>query len=384
MNSFEEIENLPDISFIDELTLEDIQNQLIEDYMFRYKEITGEDVTMIRSDPYRLILQACGVLLFQTLLFVDRAGKQGMLKYSYDAYLDNLAALKGIRRKEPANATTTVKFTVSEAIETEIVIQKGTRVTNGMVDVYFLTDETALIPPGETEAEITCTCSVGGIEGNGFAPGEINTLVDPVGYIESVANIYTTAGGADLEDDDSLAQRIFLAPSSYSVAGPDDAYEYWVKNYNQEIGDVRVTSPAPGKVDIRFIMRDGSLPDDGIIEKVMSNVSQKGKRPLTDLVQVRKPDIEEYRLKIKYFINASDRSHAFMIRENVAGAIREYINWQGTKIGRDINPDELIARIKNAGAKRVEVSEPAFRAIEDIKIALCTEQSITYGGIEDD
>ena len=35
-----EIESLPDVSFIDNLQLEDVELQMIKDYQDRYKEIT--------------------------------------------------------------------------------------------------------------------------------------------------------------------------------------------------------------------------------------------------------------------------------------------------------------------------------------------------------
>ena len=42
-------------------------------------------------------------------------------------------------------------------------------------------------------------------------------------------NIDTSSGGADVESDDSLTRRIWLSPTTYSCAGPRDAYEFWAK-----------------------------------------------------------------------------------------------------------------------------------------------------------
>ena len=49
--------------------------------------------------------------------------------------------------------------------------------------------------------DVEAECTAQGIEGNNFLPGQINILVDPLPYVESVANTTTTAGGTDLEDD---------------------------------------------------------------------------------------------------------------------------------------------------------------------------------------
>ena len=53
-----------------------------------------------------------------------------------------------------------------------------------------------------------------------------STMVDPVPYVASVANTATTEGGAEIESDADLAERVFLAPGAYSTAGPEDSYLY--------------------------------------------------------------------------------------------------------------------------------------------------------------
>lgn len=187
-----------------------------------------------------------------------------------------------------------------------------------------------------------------------------------------------------MESDQNMAERIYLAPSSYSTAGPDDAYEYWVKDSSPYIGDVKITSPTPGLVDIRFVMADGSIPDGTAIAAVAAAVNQRGKRPLTDQVQVSAPETEEYEIDITYYINASDSNAAAAIQTQAETAIEDYKLWQDIKIGRDINPDELIARLNDAGAKRAEVRKPVFKVIGETTKAQCTKAKITYGGIEDD
>lgn len=40
-------ENFPDISFIDDATVEETMNQMIADYQEKYKELTGKDVSLL-------------------------------------------------------------------------------------------------------------------------------------------------------------------------------------------------------------------------------------------------------------------------------------------------------------------------------------------------
>ena len=54
------------------------------------------------------------------------------------------------------------------------------------------------------------------------------------------------------------------------------------------------------------------------------------------------------------------------------------------KIGRDINPSQLIQMMVSAGAKRVEVKLPVFQIVGATNVAKLVSQNVAYGGIEDD
>ena len=377
------IDNLPDISFIDGLTLEDLQSKILSDFVTKYQEVTGKKIQLSKSDPNRIIMLSCAQIIYQGLQNIDKAGKMNFLKYAYDDYLENMGALKKVTRNPAKFAQVPVKFTLSGKREAATSIPQGTRVT-AAYEVYFATIEYAEIPAGETEVTVMTECTEAGTIGNDFAAGELTTLVDPIGFISKVSNTEKSTGGTEVESDQNMAERIYLAPSSYSTAGPDDAYEYWVKDSNPNIGDVKITSPIPGVVDIRFVMTDGTVPDDTTIAAVTAAVNQRGKRPLTDQVQVKKPEIEEYSIDVTYYINTSDSNAATAIQAQVESAVEKYKLWQASKVGRDINPDELIANINDAGAKRAVVRAPVFRVIGETAKAQCTGVNVIYGGLEDD
>lgn len=377
-----ELEILPDVSFIGNATLESIEAELKSDYEKKYNEVTGESLVLARSDPATLILYACAVQLFQGFKYIDKAGKMDLLKYAYGDYLDHIAAMKGIAREQAKPARTMIRFTLSEVRPNTIEIPQGTQVTDG--EIYFETEQYAEIKAGEEKADVECVCLTSGIEGNDLQPGEIDTLVNPLPYVASVTNIEKTAGGVDIEDDDSMKERIYLSPSKYSVAGSEDAYRYWVKTYNSSISDVLVKSDNPVEVIIEFIMENGELPTEGIIQGLQIYLADEQIRPLTDKVTVKAPDTVDYKLDVKYYINSSDLKRADTIKTNVAAAVEQYIIWQRSKIGRDINPSQLIQMMVSAGAKRVEVKLPVFQVIGATNVAKLVGQSVTYGGIEDD
>ena len=68
---------------------------------------------------------------------------------------------------------------------------------------------------------------------------------------------------------------------------------------------------------------------------------------------------------------------------NVEQAVESYQTWQ-RKIGRDIDPAELIMRVREAGAKRPKLTAPVDTKVSEIQVAKMASCNIVYGGIEDD
>ena len=357
---------------------------MVADYESYISEATGQTVTLERSSVHRMELYAAAAQIYQAMQYIDRQGKQSILKYSYSDFLDNLAAFKGVTRNPATPATTTLRFTLSAERDTATGIPQGTRISTAG-SIYFATDVYAEIPAGSTTVNVPATCTVAGTDGNGFAVGELSTIVDPIPYVASVSNTTATEGGAEIESDDDLAERVFLAPGAYSTAGPEDGYLYHAKAYSAAIGDVVATSnQAAGTVDIVFIMADGSTPGEEMIEGLEGYLQGKTIRPMTDLVRVAAPQEVPYTINLTYYINRSDSAQAVTIQQEVAAAVERYKTWQRA-IGRDINPSQLVRMIMDAGAKRVTVTAPAYTAVDATKVSALQEDAvISYGGLEDD
>lgn len=384
MPDFSAVKNAPDISFIDNKTIEDVRDEMVADYEEYMTKATGQTVTLPRSSPHRGVLYAAALQIYQAFQYIDRAGKQSLLKYSYSDFLDNLGLLKGVTRSPATAAVTTLRFTVSAVRQVATAIPKGTRVSAGG-SVYFATDEYAEIPAGGSTVDVPATCTDAGTEGNDLAAGDLTTMVDPLPYVASVTNTTATEGGADVESDDDLAERIYLAPGAYSTAGPEDGYLFHAKQFNPSIGDVVATSnQAAGTVDIVFIMSDGKTPGTEMINGLKEYLNGKTRRPMTDLVNVSAPAEVTYTVDLTYYINRSDSARAVAIQEAVQTAVDDYLTWQRT-IGRDINPSKLVALVMAAGAKRVTVTAPTYTTVDAIKVsALSGSPTISYGGLEDD
>ena len=378
------VKDIPKVDFIDGMTLEQLESGMKSRYEQKKKELTGYPVSLQPADESSLILNACAVYMFQGFQFVQRAGEQNMLGMSYGNALDQLGALAGVTRKDAQAAVCTLKFTLSEKRTSVTSIPQGT-MASASGQVYFATTKYAEIPAGQLSVEVPAACTVTGEVGNGYAAGTITTMIDRIGYVKSVTNVNATAGGADIESDESLADKIFLAPSGFSVAGPTDAYAYFCKAHNSQIDDVYVDSPTPGSVVVYITMEGSKLPEEAVIEDLEEYLKDDQVRPLTDNVSVSAPQTVDYSVSVKYWINRSSAGQAAALQEDIEAAVQSYIEWQQAKIGRDINPDQLIQMMVAAGAKRVEITAPTFKSIQKTQIpAITDEATVTYGGVEDD
>jgi len=371
----------PEVSFIENTSFSDLRERLIHDYEEKYRELTGEGISLGLADPYRLILYSCAVAIYQGYQYEDKAGKMGLLKYSTGEFLDNLAAFKKVKRNEAAPARTVIRFTLADKVERSVIIPKGTRVKGP--DLYFITTKKSEIKSGQLYTDIPAECEQSGTIGNGYLPGEIKWLTDLLPYTMKVSNIVTTSGGADRENDEELAERIYLSPVSYSTAGPERAYEYWVKTFSPAIGECRITSESPGEVDIYVTMADGTTPDDVFLNNLETYLSDSNIRPLTDHVVVKKPEEIKYDIELIYYIRNEDRDREETMKEAVSTACNNYITWQ-KKVGRDINPAQLLYCIMGTGVKMADIVKPVFTKVPDSALAVPDQITLTYGGRRDD
>lgn len=385
MSNITELANCPELNFIEHMTLQETEEQLRALYAKNYREITGSDPVIGAADPLNLLMKAFAAMEYQTMQYADTKGRMEMLNTSTGEALDALATLVGISRKGPTRATATVRFMLSENQAGVVAVPAGTRVKTED-GKYFNTLDYAEIQAGDTYVDVVVQAQEAGAESSGLLVGSIKILVDPIPYIGSVSNTTESTGGLDTEDDDSLTRRIYLAPSVYSCAGPRDAYEYYAREWRGDVADVRVDSPNPDEVNIYFTIEDENgvrLPNSTELEDMKEYMSAETMRPLCDKVDCVAPDEVEYSISLTYWIAVSDQKSVSEIQNKVNRAVDDFQTWQ-RKLGRDINPTELIARLRAAGTKRVKLTAPQDETVEKAKLPKCTGVTVTYGGLEDD
>lgn len=362
-----------------ETDAETIRSQIITGF----EQASGD--TLAAGDPRRLFLLSIADVIIQQRTAINLAAQQNLLSYAQGGYLDALGQLLAVERMAESKAVTTIEFTLSQALGSVYTIPAGTQVTNGVVT--FETDEDLLIPIGQTKGEVSASCTVAGPVGNDYLAGQISTIVTPMTFVSGAQNTTITTGGADAESDPDFADRIRLAPNSFSVAGPEKAYVYHAKSVSPAIIDVKVDSPTPGEVDVYVLLTDGTLPTEDTLEQIEEHLSDENIRPLTDYVVVKAPTASNYEIELHYWISQEDSSKAAQIQADVEAAVEQYRLWQQTKIGRDITPGKLLQLVFAAGASRVDNSKmkpAAWKKLEAMQVAQCTKVNVVYEGYKDE
>lgn len=74
-NDIQKLYDLPEISFIDDLTADTLLEEMISDFQEKYNELTGEYEVLGEFDKYRILLNAVALKNYQVCQYIDRAGK---------------------------------------------------------------------------------------------------------------------------------------------------------------------------------------------------------------------------------------------------------------------------------------------------------------------
>ncbi|MFJ2044516.1 baseplate J/gp47 family protein [Paenibacillus taichungensis] len=364
--------------------VEDDPQIILNNIISKHETITKRKLQP--SDPKYLNLSSLAAIIVQERVQINATFSQNLLRYARGQVLDEFGANNRTPRLQAEPAQTTLRFTLSAPLKSATIIPAGTRVTpdGSGGELYFVTEDVLEIPIGGLSGQVNAVCAVPGVSGNGFMPGQINALMDPIAFVQSANNITESTGGAEEESNDAYRERIRSAPESYSVAGPDGAYEYWAKTASAAIIDVSVESPAPVEILLTPLLVGGELPSQDVLDAVYAAVSARNVRPLTDRVSVQAPEVVPYNVGLTYYIDAGRATEAGTIQAAVTEAVNGYVLWQKSKLGRGINPSELISRIMAAGAQRVAVTEPIFTELNRTQVAREGAVNLVFGGLADE
>lgn len=367
--------SFPDVEFCHK-TADEIMEELVNSWENTMGRKLG------RADPIRAMLAWEATIDAQIYAAINETGKLNLPRYAYGDYLDSIAERyhHSLSRLEATAAKTTIRFALAQEKGYDVAVPVGTRVTqNG--DVLFETTETAYIEAGKLYVDVPAICTENGEKGNGYLPGYIDTCVDAdnVEGLGTVENLTETEGGSSEENDEEFYERMRQSMEAYSTAGPSGSYIYHAKSASPEVGDVAVTSPERGCVDVYILRSDGKLPGEELLSEVENYLCDNDVRPMTDYVTVKAPVPVNFDIKIEWYRSKNQTESRENIEAEIEKVVSEYQEWQTTEIGRDINPNYLIGLLVSAGIERVTVEKPIFTHVMDNQVAQLGTMTVTYG-----
>lgn len=200
------------------------------------------------------------------------------------------------------------------------------------------------------------------------------------------------------EDDESLRLRHFLAPYSFSVAGPRLAYQFHAMTLSArpqisvatpEEGVVTVTyrlpsgtlagkvkdavgkRTAPGKVRVALLSREGDgTPSEALLDEARAHFARDDVAPATDEVTVTAADIANWQCRAVIYINRGPDPS--VVHQQAIKNVQRYADEQH-RIEGFIERSALGTELHNAGAVRIELEMPAESlAAADFTAPYCT------------
>jgi len=338
--------------------------------------------TLAPADVEMLIINAFAYREMLLRANINDTARLNLVDLSRGTMLDYLGSLVGVTRLPASGAVCTLIYTLV-AGHTGVTIPVGNRIQSVDGKVIFTTTQEQIVATDTFTKNVPAVASPAGKVGNGYAPGDISVIIDPLAFVTAVANSAETEGGADDETDDEFRERIKLAPSAFSVAGPTGAYKYWAKTASPSIVDVAVTSPAPGDVNIYPLLENGGIPDAPMLDAVNAIVNDEKIRPLTDTVYVIAPT------SVDFAINASliklPDADTDDIEAAVAANLATYVADRINRLGIDVVRSQIIALCMVPGVYDVTLTDPVadIVATEDV-FTNCTATSAIVTGTHDE
>lgn len=351
---------------------------ILEELKNEYKNLTGN--ILADANPRMIDYQVIAYKISNILKNMDDAIKQNYLRYARDERLDLKGEFWGERgeRIGEGTATTTMRCYIQGIKDRDIVIPEGTRFIKD--DYIFKSISEERIKKGFLYCDVIVESVTSGYIQE-YEIGEITEIIDKYDYYEKVENISKITGGNDIEDDERYRERLYEVSESFTTAGSEASYLFWTKTLCKEAESIKIISPKPCYINIYLCDKNGN----DISIEAKNDLQQKITPyiPLGDKIEIKNPERVDFNIDITIFLQKSDESIAQDKIELSNTLINNYLENITTKIGIDINPQDLITILKNSGIRRIEVREPIYINLADTQIARCISKNIVYGGVED-
>ena len=300
--------------------------EIYEEMQLDFEKRTGVEAREGCDLSARMYALAAQIYALQVQ--ADWVCRQSFPQTAQGEYLDHHAQLRALERKQAVAAQGTVRFSASEAIETDRTIAKGTVCMTGGL-VRFETIQDVTLPAGARSIDIPVRAVEAGTGGN-VAAGTINIMsVAPVG-ISSCTNPEPCVGGVDEEEDEALRVRVLESFRRLPNGANAAFYEQAALSFDEVAAAAVVSRPrGVGSVDV-VVATQAGLPDEALLAELTDYFQQR--REIAVDVKVRAP--ETICVDVTVRIAAQKKTDREIVRQSVTNTLQNWFN--GQRLGESI------------------------------------------------
>ncbi len=334
-----------------------------------------------------------------TKLKFNEAARLNLVQFSRYPIVDFIGELFNCFRLVKRCGETYLKVMLKTSFDEDLTLPKGLEVQSKDEKYVFTTVEDLVIPSGDLYGIVKIRSNDACADVNKYQTGDINILLKPFTYIESVTNTENVTGGADEESDEAYIDRIIESAEGFSCAGSKGAYEYFAKSAHPDIIDAYAKceqKPASiiynnetevfeagnvieaenfhaevdyfrGKMDIQFTVGDTvipliiKIPPAALVEvfpltksgdlpetikiAVETTLAEDKVRPMTDLVKVKAPTVVSLTRKLNIFVHENADFEA--VKKSAYQKIEEYRTSLRSELGAAYITNGLLSILGN-------------------------------------
>lgn len=332
-------------------TVDEIYGELAAAFAGATGQTAGQDGDMA------VRLYAVAAQVYALYVQADWTARQCFPQTAAGQYLDQHAFLRGLERKEAAQAVGVIRFHVDQAGSTDLTIPAGTVcMTAGLV--RFETTEAAVLRSGSLYVDAPARAVEPGAAGNAAAGTILTMAVAPVG-VSRCSNPEGFTGGTDKEDDEKLRERVLETYRRLPNGANAAFYEQGALSF-PEVAAVAVLPKrrGTGTVDVVVATAAGA-PDEELLETLTAYFQER--REIAVDVQVLAP--KEKTVDVSVTVAAKEGSDAASVQTAVEQALRSWFN--GGLLGQDVLCARLGAVIFGVeGVANYDLTAPA----EDVAV----------------
>jgi phage-related baseplate assembly protein len=310
---------------------------------------------------------------------VQDAALLNLLRFSRYPMVDFIGELMGVPRLAAEGSVVTLQWSLGVVFGSDVTIEAGSRAKTKDGRYFFAILTDCVIPAGSTTVTGSAQCTVVGAASNGYAIGQVDTIVDAVpAQVTAVTNTTVTSDGSDAESTERYTERLLVAPEGLSCAGSEEGYRFWALTASGAVSDVAVTSPSAGDILIAVVSTTGE-PSGATLDLVEAAVSAERVRPLTDSVSVVAADPVAYEISASLTLYA-DADDASVLAAAIAAA-QALAASRASKLHRSAPLIQISNALSVPGVYNLTLTEPvADVAASETEWLDCTAITVTIGG----